>query len=548
MTRVQQTACAACALPRGFNPLRDANLSQPQFLHGDRFANSSLPTLFHPPARTNRFPWGAICLAVTKGIAVPVWAHNPKVAYSTQDDTWIMYHIGNGEGNAKNCTSDNGPSTMTLPTSFATGAGAPFMIHYSKNLSGPWTLLEAAVGRGDERGGSSLFTDYPGVSNVAMVPHPQGGVWLFEQPLHGLGKAFVPFANFTRVDGGGKLAWDACGGPPLAFDNGHPIEAVNIGSRVGSFRVEGNLTVMAGNPCAVMYPTQDTHLYGPFSASSGTLNVTTETNYFEVAEGNRSGYRRAGQTEDPAGCRGVCEVTEGCTSYTWDARGEAGRPEASGTNPGECFLRTDYLWFPNETTAPLASVVSGRPWTFDGDNPAPYIDPVTGSVTVLYRTDSRGGAWTVPGSGPRLASLIGVAVAPSWRGPYGRAGAYGGPISNQDYPFDENEDPFLWRTTRGFHALFHANTWGDSRGAAAPVATSAGRLAFSTDGVVWEYARSPAYNATIRFSNGTIRVLARMERPVLLFDDEGAPIRLINGVQPYSHDDYTFTMIQRIAS
>ena len=36
-------------------------------------------------------------------------------------------------------------------------------------------------------------------------------------------------------------------------------------------------------------------------------------------------------------------------------------------------------------------VVSGRPWHNDGDNPAPYLDPVTGEVTVLYRCDSEAG-------------------------------------------------------------------------------------------------------------------------------------------------------------
>lgn len=44
----------------------------------------------------------------------------------------------------------------------------------------------------------------------------------------------------------GTLAWDACGGPPLQFDNGDPIEAVNVGSRVGSFEVVSDSEVYAG--------------------------------------------------------------------------------------------------------------------------------------------------------------------------------------------------------------------------------------------------------------------------------------------------------------
>ena len=56
--------------------------------------------------------------------------------------------------------------------------------------------------------------------------------------------------------------------------------------------------------------------------------------------------------------------------------------------------------------------------------------------------------------------------------PYTQAGAFGGSITNQDYPYDENEDPFLWRNARGWHALFHANTWVDSRGQGHSVASN----------------------------------------------------------------------------
>jgi hypothetical protein len=32
-----------------------------------------------------------------------------------------------------------------------------------------------------------------------------------------------------------------------------------------------------------------------------------------------------------------------------------------------------------------------------------------------------------------------------WAGPYSMASDFGGPISNFQYPYDENEDPFLFR-------------------------------------------------------------------------------------------------------
>ena len=57
-------------------------------------------------------------------------------------------------------------------------------------------------------------------------------------------------------------------------------------------------------------------------------------------------------------------------------------------------------------------------------------------------------------------------------------------MSAADYPWEENEDPFLWRNARGdWHALFHACTWGDSREQIYPVPQFAGRHAFSVDGV-----------------------------------------------------------------
>jgi hypothetical protein len=108
------------------------------------------------------------------------------------------------------------------------------------------------------------------------------------------------------------------------------------------------------------------------------------------------------------------------------------------------------------------------------------------------------------------------------------------------------QDPFLFKTKRGWHALFHANTWTDSRSNHVPVGTGAGRLAHSADGLRWTYAQTPPYNGTITFSNGTTLALARMERPVLLFDEQsGRPTHLINGVQPFSHP-YTFTLIQKV--
>ena len=114
------------------------------------------------------------------------------------------------------------------------------------------------------------------------------------------------------------------------------------------------------------------------------------------------------------------------------------------------------------------------------------------------------------------------------------------------YPFDENEDPFIWQTSRGFHALFHSCTWGDSRGTIFPVPEYAGRLAYSIDGIEWTYASISPFNGTVLYINGTSAPFARVERPLLLFDAKGQPMHLINGAQRYTYDDASFTLIRPI--
>lgn len=256
--------------------------------------------------------------------------------------------------------------------------------------------------------------------------------------------------------------------------------------------------------------------------------------------------RRAGDCYPPDLFTGVCRCRmwdQACTSYTW--RGHEG---------GNCYTRSDLHWNPVEVDASL-DVASGRPWhPQSGDNPAPWIDPATGNVTVLWRVYSEGG------SGPSQeslcgqksmacgASLIGASVAPSWRGPYTEVrGPDQGPISALQYPEEENEDPFLWKTKRGWHAILHSNTWSNSRSEHFPTAQWAGRYGYSLDGVRWHYSPVAPFTGTVRWTNGSSSEFDRRERPFLLFNERGAPTHLYTGVQRYSHDEYTFSLIQPVA-
>jgi hypothetical protein len=114
-------------------------------------------------------------------------------------------------------------------------------------------------------------------------------------------------------------------------------------------------------------------------------------------------------------------------------------------------------------------------------------------------------------------STIGLARAPSWRGPWTlpAAPAFAG----------HAEDPFVWfqPATSSFHALFH------SLGACA----DAGCHAFSADGAAWTLSATPAYGFAAAFDDGSSVAFSRRERPQLILDPAtGAPTHLINGVQP----------------
>jgi len=154
------------------------------------------------------------------------------------------------------------------------------------------------------------------------------------------------------------------------------------------------------------------------------------------------------------------------------------------------------------------------------DNPAPFVNP-DGSVFVLKRS------WNtaVP-----LNSLIGVAKATSFKGPYIH--------SHNPIFLDQNEDPFVYRNKRGYHALFHGMKPYDQ-------SIYAGRHAFSMDGTNWTFTPIPAYNSTVVAVDGSSHTYSRRERPHLLIEN-GEPTHLYTGVQVDGRTDYVFTHVQPI--
>ena len=78
-------------------------------------------------------------------------------------------------------------------------------------------------------------------------------------------------------------------------------------------------------------------------------------------------------------------------------------------------------------------------------------------------------------------TLIGLARAPAWDATYE---IVGGPIVRF-----QQEDPFIYKTSRGFHAVFHnMDPWPSSR---------TGRHAFSEDGLTWHGGDVDCWNNTV---------------------------------------------------
>jgi hypothetical protein len=165
------------------------------------------------------------------------------------------------------------------------------------------------------------------------------------------------------------------------------------------------------------------------------------------------------------------------------------------------------------------STVPGA-WDADTSNPSPLVLP-NGSVVLAYR------GCLEDCSDARETELIGIVAGPSPTGPFLRSSITpgGGPV----LPNHPNEDPHVWRDARGgWHLLMHSleadGGWGSG--------PRVGRHAFARSAAgPWTFGNtSLAYNTTVAFTDGSVRVYHRRERPQLLWEG-GRPVLLTTGVQ-----------------
>eukprot|EP01084_Bolivina_argentea_P091470 164667_1 len=99
------------------------------------------------------------------------------------------------------------------------------------------------------------------------------------------------------------------------------------------------------------------------------------------------------------------------------------------------------------------------------------------------------------------------------------------------------EDPFLWRDEQDgtFHLLMHGCTPINYTGIVDNMdPTSAGRHAYSLDGLNWTLSPHYTYNTTICYDDGDCIEYGRRERPHLIFDiNTNQPIYLTTSIQIY---------------
>ena len=114
----------------------------------------------------------------------------------------------------------------------------------------------------------------------------------------------------------------------------------------------------------------------------------------------------------------------------------------------------------------------------------------------------------------------------------------------------------LWQDSRDhFHILSHVRT--NSSGAGGSKVPISGHL-FSEDGLDWRFSPTEPYTNTIRYTDGTSRLFATLERPKLALDPvSGHPTFLFNGVSSHwpclgsccgmktrRGSDWTWTMVR----
>jgi hypothetical protein len=171
-------------------------------------------------------------------------------------------------------------------------------------------------------------------------------------------------------------------------------------------------------------------------------------------------------------------------------------------------------------SGPIITGDKAGTWDAGLTNPSPLMLK-NGSVLLMWRSSVK-------------PERLGIATAPSWKGPYEKR-------DSDPLVADPNEDPFIWEDEFGnFHGLTHHMV--DGQGV-----KGGGKHVWSQDGLSWRVSDDLAYTTQIEFEDGPIQQVQRRERPVLYFENN-TPVALFTGLQPGSTDDYCYTHVSPVLS
>ena len=171
-------------------------------------------------------------------------------------------------------------------------------------------------------------------------------------------------------------------------------------------------------------------------------------------------------------------------------------------------------------------------YSFLVSNPSPIIQE-DGSVMMIFK------GRTYVGDDKFSDMALGMAYAPSIEGPYTVLNN-GQPIFQVDGQ-GEAEDPFLWKDSRGYHAIFkdHVAKFTGEKGG--------GVMAHSSNGIQWTIDKDPkAYSRTVEWEDGKVEMQGQLERPFLLFENGKAThafFASMNGAGGFDNATQSWNMV-----
>ena len=171
-------------------------------------------------------------------------------------------------------------------------------------------------------------------------------------------------------------------------------------------------------------------------------------------------------------------------------------------------------------------------YSFLVSNPSPIIQE-DGSVMMIFK------GRTYVGDDKFSDMALGMAYAPSIEGPYTVLNN-GQPIFQVDGQ-GEAEDPFLWKDSRGYHAIFkdHVAKFTGEKGG--------GVMAHSPNGIQWTIDKDPkAYSRTVEWEDAKVEMQGQLERPFLLFENGKAThafFATMNGAGGFDNATQSWNMV-----